>query len=307
MRRTHDRLVKATRDFHQALAAHMDEGWRRSDRAANRSTGLVYKLTNKVNGKAYVGLCMVCFKKRMQGHKSKALSGKMTIGCRALNNAIRKYGWGAFHQEVLAQGVPKDELPMRERQMIVAHGTLAPRGYNLHPGGQTSPMLHPDVQAHAKEVMNSPEVSEKRQKVFSSSTFKERVGKASRESWDSCTEEERLARIQSQIMTARVTAEDKREAEAATLTPAKAKRKWKDAKKRAMEHASRKALTLRPGDTRDPVADTEAWFGPSYEGRHYRGKRRTASCLSPPSAAWTDIGGREWTIPSDPIPSDPED
>jgi group I intron endonuclease len=301
------------------------EGWRRTDRAANRTHGLVYMLTNEANGKAYIGLSMVSFKKRMQGHKSKALSGKMSLGCRALNNAIRKYGWERFKKEILKEHVPVEQLPEWERRLIAVHDTLAPRGYNLHPGGQTSPMLHPDVKARAKEVMSSPEVSEKRQKVFSSSTFKERVGKASRESWNACTEDERLARIHSQITSARVRAEDKREAKMAALPSAKAKRVWKAAKWLAMKHAKTKAGTLKPGDTRDPVADTEAWFGPSYEERHYRGKRRTASsadkkdvseCVAfqasssgksvpkfRPSVICSGEGAsedRSWMIPSDP-------
>lgn len=276
----------------------MDEGWRRTDRAANRACGLVYKLTNTKNGKGYVGLSMVAFKKRMQGHKSKALSGKMTLGCRALNNAIRKHGWDAFRAEILRGGVPVADLPALERQMIAEHCTLAPQGYNLHPGGQTSPMLHPDVQARAKEVMHSEEVSEKRKKVFSSQTFKERVGNASRASWDACTEEERLARIRSQILAARVKAEDRREAKMAGLPPAKARQKWQAAKKLAIAHAQRKASVMVPGSSRDPVADTEAWFGPSYEARHYRGAPPQASSATQEGEAESDSDeeGYEWWL-----------
>jgi group I intron endonuclease len=261
----------------------MDEGWRRTDRASKRKTGFIYKLTCTVNGKAYIGLSMVAFKKRMQGHRSKALSGKREMGCRALNNAIRKYGWDAFTKEIIADGIPKAELGDVERAMIVAHGTKAPKGYNLSIGGELSPMLVPSIQERAREVMNSPEVVEKRAKVFASDGFKERVGKASKASWDGCSNEERKQRAESQIRASRIKAEDKREARIAGLPRAKGRSLWNGAKRLALEHAKRKAGSKDVRDIRDPVADTEAWFGPSFEERHYRGVARTSR--SRPSCA----------------------
>lgn len=88
----------------------MDEGWRRTGRASKRNIGFVYKLTCTVNGKGYIGLSTASFKRRMQGHKSKAHSKLRVTGCRALNNAIRKHGWDAFTKEILANGIPRAEL-----------------------------------------------------------------------------------------------------------------------------------------------------------------------------------------------------
>lgn len=275
----------------------MDEGWRRTDRASKREFGFVYKLTCTTNGKGYVGLSLVAFKKRMQGHKSKALSGKLELGCRALNSAIRKYGWDAFTKEIIADKVPKAELGQVEKAMITVHGTLAPRGYNLSTGGEISPMLVPAVRERAKAVMNSAEVVEKRREVFASEQFKERVGKASKASWDACSNEERKARAERQIMAARTKAEDKREARIAELPYTKGRSLWNGAKRLAMEHARRKAATKDARDIRDPVGDTEAWFGPSFEERHCRGAARTSR--SRPSCASTSAGERAWLLPSD--------
>lgn len=262
----------------------MDEGWRRTDRASKREKGFIYKLTCTVNGKGYVGLSAVAFKKRMQGHRSKALSGKLEIGCRALNNAIRKHGWDAFTKEIIMHNVPKAELGRAEQAMIAAHGTLAPRGYNLSIGGETSPMLVPAIQERARVVMQSREVVEKRRKVFGSVRFKERVSKASKASWDACTGEERRERATKQIMASRVKAEDRREARIARLPYAKGRAVWNGAKRLAIEHAKRKAASKDVRDIRDPVVDTEAWFGPCFECRHYRGVARTSrsrpSCAS---------------------------
>ena len=65
-----------------------------------QATRKIYKLTNMVNGKAYVGQA-VDIAMRWHGHKSAAASNKRE-GCRALQCAIRKYGWKAFRKEILA-------------------------------------------------------------------------------------------------------------------------------------------------------------------------------------------------------------
>ena len=162
-------------------------------------------------------------------------------------------------------------------------------------------MLVPAVRERAKVVMNSEEVVEKRRGVFASEEFKGRVGKASKASWDACSNEERKARAERQIMAARTKAEDKREARIAGLPYAKGRALWNSAKRLALEHAKRKAATKDARDIRDPVADTEAWFGPSFEERHYRGAARTSR--SRPSCASTGMGERAWLLPS----SDDED
>ena len=291
-------VLQVGRDLDEPLRhPGMDEKWRRKDRAGNRDTGFVYKLTNTVNGKGYVGLSMCVFKKRMQGHKSKALSGKLEMGCRALNHAIRKYGWDAFTKEIIVHRVAKAMLGQVEREMIALHETIAPKGYNLSIGGEISPMVIPAVQERARQVMSSAEVVEKRKRVFESERFKERVSKASKASWDACTNEERRLRAEKQILAARVKAEDKREARIAELPLAKGRSLWLGAKRLAMQHAERKALAKDSRDVRDPVADTEAWFGPSFEARHFRGAARTwksrpsgASPRSPRSAQGRYMG-----------------
>ena len=150
-------------------------------------------------------------------------------------------------------------------------------------------MLIPSVQARAKEVMNSQEVVEKRRVVFASDEFKANVGKASRASWNACSDEERMARANKQVQAARIKAGDKREARIAELPFAKGKALWTGARWLAMNHAKTKAANKNVRDIRDPVADTEAWFGPSFEERHYRGVVRTQRSRQPcASTEWDD-------------------
>lgn len=237
-------------------------------RASKRTHGLIYKITNCKNGKAYVGLSLVSFKKRMQGHKSKALSGKTTMGCRALNAAIRKYGWESFHKKVLLPMVPRAELPQWEQRMIATHGTIAPKGYNLTPGGETSPMLHPEVQKRAREVMQSATVVAKRKRAFSSESFLTKVSKESKAAWNGYSVDDRNTRAQRMAAAARNGWIEKREAKMKTMTPLKAKSYWNQLKNRGLNYAIRH-LRNHPERYigRDPIAEVKEWWGPSFEER----------------------------------------
>lgn len=60
-----------------------------------------------------------------------------------------KYGSDNFRKEVLHSNIPLDELPSLEVQEIARHGTMAPNGYNLTPGGETNPM---DTELSRKKI-----------------------------------------------------------------------------------------------------------------------------------------------------------
>ena len=91
--------------------------------------GVIYLIRNLINGKAYIGKT-IDFKRRVRDH----LMGH-TKQCKALNNAIKKYGVDAFTYEVLYEGIIPELLSDIERQAIREHNTKAPNGYNLTDGG----------------------------------------------------------------------------------------------------------------------------------------------------------------------------
>jgi group I intron endonuclease len=93
--------------------------------------GCIYRLTNKLNSKKYIGKS-VEFKTRMGTHR------RMADGCRYLNNAIRKYGWDNFKKEIIIDDVPEEDLSNLETSYIDVENTLAPNGYNLTKGGEGS-------------------------------------------------------------------------------------------------------------------------------------------------------------------------
>lgn len=108
---------------------------------SNHATyGIVYVVTNTVNGKQYVGQTTQEVAKRWAGHTSR--SNKQ---CRALWNAIQKYGAGAFTLATVDSGTDKDDLDAKETEWVSRLGTVSPAGYNLTTGGGSSGKPSPET------------------------------------------------------------------------------------------------------------------------------------------------------------------
>ncbi|MDD4242770.1 MAG: NUMOD3 domain-containing DNA-binding protein [Bacilli bacterium] len=87
---------------------------------------LIYKYTSP-SGKSYIG--QTCnLRRRLIEHKNKN-------GCIAFHNAILKYGFENFIEEILEENLTLEEANERESYWIKTENTLAPNGYNLHTGG----------------------------------------------------------------------------------------------------------------------------------------------------------------------------
>ena len=93
--------------------------------------GYIYKITNTVNGKSYIGQTIHAPSLRIENH----LSGK-SKRCRLLYNAIQEYGRDAFDHEILHDDVSPKKLSDLEKLAIRENDTLAPNGYNLTEGGE---------------------------------------------------------------------------------------------------------------------------------------------------------------------------
>ena len=97
--------------------------------------GYVYKITNTVNNKSYIGISIhEPEKDRIQKH----LSGH---GNRIIANAVKKYGKDAFTYEILEANVFDEFLPELEVAYIANYNTIAPHGYNLTSGGEVAKTL----------------------------------------------------------------------------------------------------------------------------------------------------------------------
>jgi len=92
--------------------------------------GYIYLVTNKTNGKSYVGKTIRPLSERRAGHFN---SGH----CRSLHSDLKKYGKEAFNWEILFESDDKELLGEKEKAFIAKYQTLAPNGYNLTTGGKT--------------------------------------------------------------------------------------------------------------------------------------------------------------------------
>lgn len=95
---------------------------------------LIYKATNTINGKVYIGLT------------TKTLSERVAIHLRDSNKldtyfyrAIRKYGFSNFSWEVIDTAKTKQELELKEKMWIKHYGSFDNKalGYNTQSGGSS--------------------------------------------------------------------------------------------------------------------------------------------------------------------------
>lgn len=95
----------------------------------------IYLITNKVNGKVYVGQTRQKLGARWNGHKRDAKTGSLRI-CRA----IRKYGPESFTIEEIATAETQEWADYLERVWIVVYDSRnKDTGYNIREGGNHSP------------------------------------------------------------------------------------------------------------------------------------------------------------------------
>ena len=93
---------------------------------------IVYVITNKINGKRYVGQTAKTLEERWAEHKSAARRGARVL----FYNALRKHGPDAFWLGELGTRNTRAELSELECLWIARLGTLIPAGYNMTAGGE---------------------------------------------------------------------------------------------------------------------------------------------------------------------------
>lgn len=93
---------------------------------------LIYKITNKLNGKCYIGQTTRTVNERVREHlKESKKDSEYTI-----HRAIRKYGIDNFNIEILEDNVIDiDSLNKLEIFYIAKFGSFGERGYNMTEGG----------------------------------------------------------------------------------------------------------------------------------------------------------------------------
>ena len=94
--------------------------------------GKIYKITNLINNKIYIGQTKHKISRRFYLHCYDAKNKKRKF---YLHSAINKYGKDNFKIEQIDSATTLKELNQKECEWIVKENCLAPNGYNLRAGG----------------------------------------------------------------------------------------------------------------------------------------------------------------------------
>lgn len=116
----------------------------------------IYKVTNLVNRKIYIGQTQDGHLNRFQGHHQAARLDRKTCSL-ALKRAMQKYGANQFVCELIdSSAQSQEELDRLEIRYIAELNSLTPQGYNITKGGR-GVILPPEVCAvlrHSKNRKN---------------------------------------------------------------------------------------------------------------------------------------------------------
>lgn len=113
---------------------------------------IIYKITNKLNGKSYIGQTSKTLRTRWNQHCQSNRKRASPL----IRDAIAKYGADNFEAVVLEICKTKDELNEREKYWIFAHGTFVPNGYNLTTGGDRVELAEESKRKIAQKLIGRP-------------------------------------------------------------------------------------------------------------------------------------------------------
>lgn len=148
--------------------------------------GRIYLVTNKLNGKQYVGQTITKHSRHGHGH--------------ALRDAYKKYGHSIFSYERLTQGdLTEKQLDCFEKFWINVFDSLAPNGYNLEGGGKRGKYVYHAPNLGKKASFETKQkMSESQKKHWSSLSCHPNKGKQHSDATKAKMSEARKGRIQSE-------------------------------------------------------------------------------------------------------------
>ena len=86
---------------------------------------VIYKVTNKINGKYYIGR-----------HATKNLNDSYMGSGKGITNAIKKYGVENFSKEIIAETTSREKLWDLEKEIVNSNVVKDPMSYNMAFGGK---------------------------------------------------------------------------------------------------------------------------------------------------------------------------
>lgn len=113
-----------------------------------QKTYIVYRITNIVDGKCYIGQTVYSHKRRLSQHKFRARHGVYTEN--PLYKAMIEFGEDNFISDVIEAQISSDRIDSREKYWIQKEDTMFPHGYNVQSGGK-------EAFEYSKELLNGIE------------------------------------------------------------------------------------------------------------------------------------------------------
>lgn len=102
--------------------------------------GNIYKVTNLINGKIYIGQTIHSIEERWNAH---CFRSHLDSHYSLFHNAIKKYGKENFKLELVDTADSFEELNEKEIFYIKKYNSLTPNGYNMAEGGQGTKGMDP--------------------------------------------------------------------------------------------------------------------------------------------------------------------
>lgn len=94
---------------------------------------IIYKITNKVNNKIYIGQTKTTLQKRWRRHTWDCTTSNIRM---AISHAIKKHGKENFTIVEIDNASNLEELNEKEEYYIKLYNSMSPNGYNLTSGGK---------------------------------------------------------------------------------------------------------------------------------------------------------------------------
>ena len=112
----------------------------------------VYKITNLINQKSYIG-SSIRVEKRWQQHKNDAFNSNNEKYNYPLYQAFRKYGLENFSFIILKDDFASiEEMQDYEQQMIISFCSLSPNGYNQTLNTNSNNIANENLQKHLNQI-----------------------------------------------------------------------------------------------------------------------------------------------------------
>jgi group I intron endonuclease len=142
----------------------------------------IYKLTHKENGKIYIGQSKH-LKRRLSEHKRCEKSDDKKGSQSVVRRAIKKYGFDAFHFEIILYCEEGKYMDMMETKIIEFYDCLVPKGYNVRDGGNKV-FISEEGKKRISKANSGRIVSEETRKKLSESGKKTYLNNPRGEEWN---------------------------------------------------------------------------------------------------------------------------